>query len=75
MLTLGEFRNLTVKMDDDIPITYHSYDKGCCLSSYRLEDIWIHPKNNKDLSLIKAIVINPASDYDSRTSRFIKYFK
>ena len=67
ILTLREFRKLTVQMDDNIPFTYHSYDKGCCLSSYKIEDFWMYPKNKS----VEAIVINPASDYDSRTARLI----
>lgn len=61
-LTLGQFRELTKNLSDEIPIYYHAYDKGCCLNSYAESDIWFFPKGQPT----KAIVINPGEDYDSR---------
>jgi hypothetical protein len=67
-LSLGEFRKLTDGMPDETPITYNAYDKGCCLSNYTTSDVWLFPKDKQPK---KAIVINPATDYDYRQSRKI----
>lgn len=62
-LTLKSFRELTKDLPEDTPIYYHAYYKGCCLSAYVSEELWIFPKDGK---LPKAVVINPGEDYDSR---------
>jgi hypothetical protein len=55
-------------MPDDIKIMYHSYYKGCSLSSYTTADVWTFPNNEETK---KAVVINPADNYDGRASRKI----
>lgn len=65
-LTLGKFRELTASLPDDVQMSYHGYYKGCCLSAYRTEYLWLYPKTE---SSKRAVVLNPASDYDHRHSR------
>ena len=65
-LTLGEFRRMTQHLEDETRLCYHSYYKGCGLSCFTPEDVWLYP--TKD-GVPKCVVINPASNYDSRASR------
>ena len=67
-LTLGQFKELTKHLPDNTPIYYHAYDKGCCLNSYILDDLWFYPKDKPAIG----IVINPGEDYDCRASRKIE---
>jgi len=61
-MTLGEFRQATKDLPDEVLLSYHSYVKGCSLSSYRLEDAWTFPVDGPP----KAFVINPGENYDPR---------
>ena len=62
-LTLKRFRELTAHLPEETPLNYHAYDKGCCLSSYIVEDLWLFPKGEEKT---RGIVINPGEDYDGR---------
>lgn len=66
ILTLGELRALTRDLPDDTRLYYHAYYKGCCLSNYQTDDVWLYPK---DGAPIKGIVLNPADDWDGRAAR------
>jgi hypothetical protein len=65
-LTLGEFRKATAHLPDEVGISYHAYYKGCCLSGYLAQDIWMFPK---DGTPVRSVVINPGDDYDHRLAR------
>jgi len=58
-MTLGEFRKLTSKLPDKTLVCYHAYDKGCCLGTYDLKEVWIFRET-------EAVVLNPEEDYDGR---------
>lgn len=61
-MTIRELRKLIKGMPSDRMIMYHSYYKGCSLSSYDIDNTWI----SKDGHL----VMNPALDYDNRVALF-----
>lgn len=67
-LTLKKFRELTEGLPEDTPIVYHGFDEGICLSNYTVEDFWLFPKDELKKTLV---VLNPASDYDGRSSRVV----
>jgi hypothetical protein len=60
-MKLGEFREMTKDIPDDVDICYHSYFKGCSLSAYKLKDFWLFEKDGN-----RAVVMNPDVDYDAR---------
>jgi hypothetical protein len=68
-LTLKKFREMTENLSENTLLAYHSFDKGLCLTSYRVEDFWLFPKDHPNKTLI---VLNPASDYDTRASRKVE---
>jgi hypothetical protein len=57
-LTLKRFRELTSHLPEDSLIMYHSYDKGCSLSPYSEEELWVFEG--------RIAVINPGERYDGR---------
>ena len=65
-LTLKTFRELTARLPEDTPIMYHAYYKGCCLTTYTDDDLWIFPKGATSMDEVKAVVLNPGEDYDGR---------
>jgi hypothetical protein len=64
-LTLGEFREITRHLPDETPLMYHAHDNGCCLGNYTTADVWFYPKDRDT----RAVVLNPADDWDSRQAR------
>ena len=62
-ITIKKLKKIIKNLPDDALVCYHGYDKGCCLNSYDLKEVWFFPK---DESIIKALVMNPGNDYDSR---------
>ena len=61
-LTLGAFREMTANLPESTPIGYHAYDKGCCISFYETDAVWMFPVGKPT----EAIIINPGADYDGR---------
>jgi hypothetical protein len=59
-MTLKEFREVTKYLPGKTEICYHSWDKGCSLSTYDLKELWLYKAKEK------AIVLNPGVDYDDR---------
>ena len=62
-MTIKKLKSLIKDLPDDALVCYHAYDKGLCLSAYRIERVWTYPKGETDK---KALVLNPGKDYDCR---------
>lgn len=65
-LTLGRFKEIINNLPDDLILTYHNWDKGSGLNSYRTSDLWFYPKDSDRKT---HLVLNPGNDWDSRGSR------
>lgn len=66
-MTIKLLKDLISDMPDDALVMYHSYDKGCCLSSYSTERAWKYPRNRMlNEGELPALVMNPDEDYDGR---------
>lgn len=61
-MTIQQFIDFTKDLPRETLVVYHSYDKGCSLTPYDLEESW----SNKDIGDNGVFVINPGEDYDGR---------
>lgn len=64
-MTVGNLRAAIKDLSDDTLVCYHGYSKGCCLTTYDLQDVWTYPKG---ADVVRAFVMNPGEDYDGRAA-------
>lgn len=65
-LTLKKFKEIIKDLPDDLVLTYHNWDEGNGLNSYRISDLWLYPKDSVNKT---HLVLNPGNDWDSRGCR------
>lgn len=63
-MTVADMKALIKDLPDEAYISFHSYDKGCGLNSYDMNDVWVFPKEPG--AEPKALVMNPGDYYDPR---------
>ena len=64
-MTLDDFRKITADMPGTTLVGYPAWDKGCSLSGYDKDAIWLFNRGPGPCVL----VLTPGMDYDPRPAR------